>query len=135
MDDKDLQLVLEKQRKRYAVLRKMYEIVGDNTREHIPDDMMVEELEMTHEELSVIQHYLAEERLINYATFGNTSISHWGIKEMEDSITHPDRSTEHFASVVIQNFYGSVYGGVQGGGEHNTQTVLISSEEEKNEAQ
>ena len=65
---------------------------------------------------------------------GTTAISHRGIVEMEASILNPKHSTEHFASIVIQNFNGPVYGGVQGGGEGNTQTISIDQRED-NETQ
>ena len=128
MNHASLESIVEKQKKRYGVLRKLYEIAGDDPTLTVFDSVLVREEKLTFEELHRIQFYLFGEGLINRGS-GGATLTHDGIKEVEDSIQNPKQSTEHFMSVVIQHFYGNVEGGVQTGGVNNTQDVSIKTKE------
>jgi hypothetical protein len=123
MNHASLESITEKQKKRYQVLLKMYEMAGDDPQEGIRPQFFYETGLLLQKEVFVILAYLDNEGLIKR---GDTLyLTHKGIKEVEDSIQHPNRPTEHFPAIVIQHFYGNVKGGVQGGGINNVQTVTI----------
>jgi hypothetical protein len=126
MNHASLESVIEKQKKRYQVMLKMYEIAVDDQMKSISQDKLTEAAQIPKLELNRILRYLSEERLVELVTFATIAITHQGIKEVEDSIEHPNKPTEHFPAVVIQHFY-NVQGGVQVNGEGNSQTVSIIS--------
>jgi hypothetical protein len=127
MNHASLESIVEKQKKRYQVLLKIYEMAGDDPQHGIRPQFFYETGLLLQKEVFVILAYLDNEGLIKR---GETLyLTHKGIKEVEDSIQHPNRPTEHFSTVVIQHFYGDVKGGVQVNGEGNSQTVSIISGE------
>ena len=121
MDEK---VVAEKEAKRYAVLKRIYEDSGANPLNLVFEKTIAEKVGLSGEELAEALRYLSNEHLIKYATFGTVSIEHLGLKEIEDSVNRPSESTAHFASYTIQNFYGTVHN-IQGG-HHNVQNVVIN---------
>jgi hypothetical protein len=125
-------LMLEREQKRYRVLSRIYEESDGDPMVTVEEDTIIEKEGITAGELSEITRYLVEERLIKYFTFRAVAIDHLGIKEIEDSVKHPTRDTEHFQSTIIQHFYGTVHN-VQTGNQ-NTQTVAININPEFNEA-
>ena len=59
--------------------------------------------------------YLRNEGLIEAIAFGGIiKISHLGVKEYEDSVSHPDAPTTHFLPVNIVNNVISVQGNISG---------------------
>jgi hypothetical protein len=60
------------------------------------------------EEVTQAAKYLEGENLLKGTWFlgpkpPHVSITHWGVKEMEDSQTYPDRPTEHFPPAAVYN--------------------------------
>jgi hypothetical protein len=49
--------------------------------------------------------YLVAEGLLEYVTMGTVALTHWGLKEMEQSLAAPEEPTEHFPSLVIAQNY------------------------------
>ena len=108
-----LDSILEKQRKRYLVLLRIYELTDGNEQEILqlePPEGLDEK------ELMPIVDYLAGEGLIHrLATEAPLlQISHLGVTEVEQSLVNPQEPTEHFVATVIQHFHGNV-GSVQTG--------------------
>src|SRR5947207_4816613 len=108
-----LDSLLEKQRKRYLVLDKIYELTdGDESK-----ILMLEPPEEidSNEVLSIVR-YLAGEGLVESLADEAPllRISHQGVVEVEDSRLNPQEQTEHFSAQVIQHFHGTV-GSVQTG--------------------
>jgi hypothetical protein len=108
--------IVAKQRKRYALLKRVYELTnGDETKPIIlepPENIQPSEL------LSIIDYLSGEgllESLADNAPF--VRISHRGVVEVEESLLNPTKPTEHFLSQVIQHFHGSV-GSVQTGNQN-----------------
>ncbi len=113
--------ILEKQRKRYELLLKIYELTDG-------DENKMIQLEI-HEDLSPIEvqstiDYLAGEGLVNSLADEGLllSITHRGVVELEKSLVNPQEPTEHFPSQVIQNFHGIV-GSVQTGNQNVANVV------------
>lgn len=126
-------LILEKEQKRYRVLKRIYVESGGNPMVEVSEDTIIEKERISAGELvNEILRYLAEEHLIRYARFRTVAIDHLGIREIEDSVKHPNRDTEHFQSTIIQHFHAPVHN-VQTGNQ-NTQIVTINISPDFNEA-
>jgi len=123
MDDARSQLI-QRQAKRYQFLHFVFVESGASELKHVPNSRIKQELGLDEVEFADIWHYLRGEDLLRLGRVGACAISHRGIVEMEESLI-PQRSTEHFPSIVIQSFNGPVYGGVQGGGQENQQVVVV----------
>ena len=108
-----LDSLLEKQRKRYLVLDKIYELTeGDESK-----ILMLEPPEeIDANEVLAIIIYLAGEGLVESLADEAPllRISHRGVVEVEDSRLNPREATEHFPAQVIQHFHGTV-GSIQVG--------------------
>jgi hypothetical protein len=116
-----------KQRNRYLVLRKLYERSGGSERVNINFFDLAKEEGLSEEDAREIYDYLGREGLIgDRRAGGGVAISHRGIIEIEQSISNPQRPTEHFPPTIVQNFNAPIYGGIQTGGQHNVQNNTIS---------
>jgi hypothetical protein len=102
-----LDSIIEKQKERYKLLLKIYELTnGDET-----EILMLEPPEESDlKEIQSIIDYLAGEGLVeSLADEGAlVSITHRGVVEVEESLLNPKRSTEHFLPQVIQHFHATV---------------------------
>jgi len=116
-----LDSILEKQKKRYSLLHKIYELTdGDESKiiqVEVPKEMEPEELQ------SAID-YLAGEGLVD--SFADQAlllqITHRGVVELEKSFLNPKEPTEHFSPKVIQHFHAPV-GSVQTGNQNIANVV------------
>ncbi len=120
MDNADL--VSQKQRKRYEILLSLWRASNGTAHRNINfleicSNLGIDDFEEAQEYLN----YFAAEGLINNNAGFEIGLSHKGIVEIENSIYHPQKSTEHFPSTIIQNFNAPV-GSVQTG-PHNTSNV------------
>jgi DNA-binding PadR family transcriptional regulator len=128
--------VISEDKIRYTVLRKLYEKAGPKDYVIIPYRDVFTEEELNENQVHSIVKYLENEGLIKVNWNGGDapvlSITHKGIKEVEQSIKQPDKPTEHFQTGVIQNFYGIV-GAVQTGN-NNTANVTQNNSLDISEA-
>ncbi len=120
MDNADL--VSQKQSKRYEILLSLWHASNGTAHKgviflEICRNLGIDDFEEAEEYL----HYFAAEGLINNKAGFEIGLSHKGIVEIENSISYPQKSTEHFPSTIIQNFNAPV-GSVQTG-PHNTSNV------------
>jgi hypothetical protein len=117
--------VINEDKIRYTVLRKLYEKAGPSEDLIIPYRDLVTEEELNENQVRPIVKYLENEGLTKVNLNGGDapvlSITHQGIKEVEQSIKQPDKPTEHFQPIVIQTFLGPV--GVVQTGNDNTANV------------
>lgn len=120
---------MEKQKKRYALLLRIYDLTdGDENKLiqlEIPEDL-------DRNEVQSIVDYLSGEGLVqSLADEGLLlSITHQGVVELEKSLVNPKESTEHFPTQVIQHFHGLV-GFVQTGNQNVanvTQSINVGSD-------
>ena len=124
----DKSLFEEKRRKRYTLLRKVYDEAKGSQHNPAPFFSIAEKEGLSREEAEDIYYYLFEERLIkDFAVGTSVVITHRGIVEVEESIRNPGKPTEHFTPSITQHFNAPVHGGVQVGGHKNTQNVNITS--------
>jgi len=116
-----------KQRNRYHLLRKLYEQSGGSERVNINFFDLAKKEGLSEEDARDIHDYLWREKLIgDRRAGGGVAISHRGIIEIEQSISNPQRPTEHFPLTIFQHFNAPIYGGIQTGGQHNVQHNTIS---------
>lgn len=125
-----LEIVQEKQRRRYLMLHKLWEAVEG--REHKTVDFMkvATQAGFSEEEAEEIYNYFTDEGFFaDRRVVWGVSLSHKAIVEIEQSITRPNRGTEHFPSTVIQNFNAPVGSVLTGAGSvaHVTQNFGTSA--------
>jgi hypothetical protein len=111
----DLKTIEERQQKRYRLFKTIYDCTGDSTSEgaHFTEVFMKAGFDEHDEEGHRILDYLYQKGLLsNRVGIGGLALSHEGIREIEQSILHPESSTEHFKPGVVQHFYAAV-GAVQ----------------------
>ncbi len=107
------QRVLERQEKRYRLLRHLYDATDGGLHASISLADLAAEAGLSDSEGDAALDYLAEEGLVEYEAFGPMiSITHRGVIEVEQSINQPEQSTEHFPTHITQHFHASV-GAVQ----------------------
>jgi hypothetical protein len=128
-NDDDKQFVLDQQRKRFTVLKFIWEKTRTLPKNHLLNFAILEDIAdnvgIYDVELFEILQYLQSEGLIELIRymgqkFPVSRITHQGKIEIEAAITKPHQGTEHFVESVIMIFNGQV-GAVQTG--ENTATV------------
>lgn len=121
------QRVLERQEKRYRLLRHLYDATDGGVHASVSLADVAGEGNLCEADADAALNYLVEENLVKLEAFGPMiSITHRGVVEVEQSINRPEQSTEHFPTHVTQYFYASV-GAVQNGSQntaHVTQNEL-----------
>lgn len=120
---------------RLRVMTEIFEAAHGNRHEYVQIDPIREKLQLSDEEMADACNYLEGEGLIEALPglwgrdFPQTvTLTHWGIREVEQSQEHPEEPTEHFPSLVsvTQIFHGDVVGSpIQAGSPGATQTTTI----------
>lgn len=109
------------------MLRRVYEETDGNERSMVNFFTLAEKEGFDESYAIEIYDYLRSEGLFGHEQVdGSLSLSHRGVLEVEQSIIYPQKPTDHFPATVIQNFSGPIYGGVQTGGQNNTQHVSVN---------
>jgi hypothetical protein len=103
----------EKQRVRYQLLAKLYELSDGSRRNRVRVEDLMKESAIDRKDFYHVLQYLTDEGLASKSNL-IVSLTHEGIVEFEDSLRSPTESTTHFPAPVIQHFHGPV-GAVQTG--------------------
>ena len=111
----------EKQRQRYLVLSKLYELTDSSPVRRVEADVVREATGLTEVTFHDCVQYLRGEGLLKTSNLV-LELTHAGIVEYERSLERPDAPTEHFPVQVIQQFNAPV-GAVQTGA-HVTANVV-----------
>jgi len=112
--DSSLEFILKKQQNHYRILKAIYD-AGSNEYTPINIDRLGRKIGFTQQEIDDAELYLLGQGLIDrFTDQGSIRLTHRGTVEVENSVLHPDKPTEHFSIQVIQNFYSTV-GAVQTG--------------------
>ena len=90
---------------RFAYLRAVYDAADGNERAMVPMREIGESLGFDYSQSDTIVTYLDGEGLLKWAAFGLVSLTHWGLKEVEEALSRPDEPTEHFPAYVIAQNY------------------------------
>lgn len=116
-------IVLDKQRRRYQLILEIWKRVnGEALYKSVNFREVANSIGFSEDEINDTFNYFYSEGFFGSSSIDLTiSLSHRAIVEIENSITNPRQSTEHFPSTIIQNFNAPV-GSVQTGN-HNTANV------------
>lgn len=92
-----LDKLLEIKRKRFQFLKSLYEITGGNLFASVNMWELGQELGFTRSDTDLIVQYLVGEGLVKYFTLGGgIVITHWGVVQVEEALTQPDKPTQYF---------------------------------------
>jgi hypothetical protein len=119
--------LIEKGKIRYQTLLEIYELTKDDRQSPINFNRLRPVADPNRHELDEAIAYLRDEGLVEQNGMF-VSITPKGVREVEQSISNPQRPTEHFQPAVIQYFQAPIYGGVQTGGQGNVQNISIRME-------
>src|SRR5262245_47883454 len=118
---------------RFRFLRALYEASGGSQWEWPEANDIAVALGFDRELTARITDYLADEGLIQYRALGGIiGITHQGIREVEDAVSHPDKPTQYFPAVNVINI-GSLVGSsiLQGSpGSHQSTRISHSGQRE-----
>ena len=120
--------IKKKQRLRLEMLKKCYEVSDGSERKIIDMWSIGKSLGMSHKETKDVTRYLSGESLVECrALGGKISITHWGIKEVEQAILNPNESTEHFLPINFLKIDTVIDSQIQQGTVQSTQNQKINS--------
>jgi hypothetical protein len=106
MDDPTTQLLLRRQKSRLDLLRTLYRMAGGNRLRGFQEADLKAEMGVSDEEFEIAIMQLDADGLVECP--GVVRITTEGIRELEQMIIAPGRSTEHFAAQVVQHFHAAV---------------------------
>lgn len=121
----------EIKRKRFLFLNRLYEITEGNEYSHVNKWRLGQGLGFESNETKLITQYLKGEGLIEYTTLdGGISITHFGVLQVEEAISNPEKPTYYFPPVTnIINIQKMVNSQIQQGTTHSTQTGSFNSQD------
>lgn len=114
----------EREKQRYLMLRKVYDATEGSVRTLVSFEELAQEAGLSTEDAQLAEEYLIGEGLIEGATLLHVTLTHRGMMEVESSMRHPSKPTEHFGPTTILNFHAPV--GVVQNGSGNTANVSQS---------
>lgn len=125
---------LEDRRQRRATfMHALYDLVDASTLASAMPSEVGERTGLAPAEAESVVEYLQNDGLIEPCSLaGDVSITHRGVKEVEQSLARPDEPTEHFPAATVY-VSGDVYG-LQAGTSHSTQHVEAVLEADTHEA-
>lgn len=119
----------ELRKKRFQFLHRLYEKTEGNEHEMINMWDLGKELGFEKAETDRISQYLVGEYLMEYAAMGGIiAITHQGVIEVENAISHPEEATQYFPPVNIINIHHMQNSQIQQGTVESTQSQHLESE-------
>jgi len=125
-----MQDIERKKIQRFKVLQELYK--QTNGDEHVFANIndICKKIGVPHSEYNALSKYLEGESLIEFRALGGiVSISHWGVKEIEEAHSNPDNPTEHFPAfnvVYVENMNNSQ---IQQGNVGSSQSMINNDNE------
>jgi len=123
--------LLQKQKNRFILLQKLYELTDGLAERHTIDIREIGiELGMTSDLALNTFEYLKGEGLVKWMALGGYgTITHWGIKEVEDALVQ--RPTAHFPAniIILTNSPGAT---VNAGSNNNNPTIFDQRNQQVN---
>jgi predicted transcriptional regulator len=114
----------QKKKDRFDYLNKLYEEAEGSLKAAFNMEDIGREMKFSYEQTSNIVDYLINEGLIEpYALGGSITLTHYGVKEIEQAYEDPELPTEHFAPVNHIHIHSSGQGNIINTGNSNTFTV------------
>lgn len=110
-------------KKRFQYLNLLYEKTGGDKFNRVSMWELGNELGFERDETHSITQYLTGEGLMEYAALeGIIAITHYGVKEVEKALIHPEQPTHYFPPVNIINIEHMEGSQIQQGTISSTQT-------------
>jgi hypothetical protein len=113
----------EKQRRRAAFLRALYEATDGDRLDGVDPAELGAMIGMSSPETDAVVNYLCDEQLVEFQTLGLLSITHPGVAEVEAGMRRPTEDTSHFPGSVIVQVFGDVNAPLQAAGFGNMQQI------------
>ena len=105
MDD-----LAKKKAQRYLYLKRLYDLADGDTFPIFGFAEIGNQLGWDEVTTDKVINYLRDEGLIRFVTFGTVSITHAGVKQIENAADHPDQPTRYFpaSSLIIISASGDI---------------------------
>jgi DNA primase large subunit len=110
----------EKEIDRFLFLQKLYEITEGNSSLVVRE--FGKQLGFEKEKIDNIENYLTNEGLIKPIGRGEISITHYGVTEIEKSISNPNSSTSYFPAINVIHIETMDNSAIEQGTSYSTQT-------------
>jgi hypothetical protein len=111
---------------RFQFLRLLYDKSGGNRRNVFIMWEIGKELGLSRDETESVTQYLHGENLLEHKTMGGgIVITHLGVREVEDALSHPEQPTQYFPPVNIINIHHMQGSQIQQGVTGSTQLGLF----------
>jgi hypothetical protein len=103
----DREILAIKEQNRYKILKYFYDLYTNNPPNSIFDldkirRCFARENEMSDDIFDLEYRYLTQKNLLEGMTFSHSTITQYGVDEIESLIKNPDKSTNHFSSELIK---------------------------------
>ncbi|MRG97660.1 hypothetical protein GF068_37915 [Polyangium spumosum] len=102
---------------RHALLRAVYEMANGEPGSYSYEGLYKcsESIGLSREETDSAFEWLVDRDLLARFATGYFELTRYGADEIEDSLRHPEKETEHFAPIVNMNIYGGNVGAIHTG--------------------
>jgi hypothetical protein len=119
----------DKKKDRFLFLKKLYDTTDGNSGYIVNMWDLGSELGFNREKIHNLVDYLSDKGLLEHKTLGGgISITHYGIVEIEDSLSHPNSSTDHFLPINVIHIENMTNSAIQQGTSHSTQTINFNAD-------
>jgi len=118
--------------KRFQYLHLLWEKTDGNIRAREDMDALGELLGYSKQEIEKVVQYLVDEYLVKYAGLSKLiEITHEGVKEIEEALSHPEEPTHYFPPVNIINVHHMEGSQIQQGTVSSSQSGTFITENKK----
>lgn len=113
----------ELRKKRFQFLELLYHKSGGSQLKHLEMWDLGNEVAFSREETQTICEYLDGEGLLKHVTVGGgIAITHHGVREIEEALSHPERPTHYFPAVNVIHIHHMEQSQIQQGTVGSTQS-------------
>jgi len=121
MSQEDIQA---RQQERFNVIKKIYDLSDGNPSRSVTWRGRGNIFNLDDQKTLAIIRYLSQEELVDAITSNSVQITNLGVNEVEDKITNPQNSTEHFSQnvIIIEHMENSA---IQQGTVDSNQVLII----------
>ncbi len=91
----------KKKAQRYIYLKHLYDLADGDTVQSFAFEEIGNQLGWDNSTRDKVENYLQEEGLIDFPSFGQVSITHKGVRQIEQAIDHSDQPSRYFPPVSL----------------------------------
>jgi len=119
----------EKRKRRFIYLNALYEKTDGDTFKHVSMLDLGRGIGFSDEETQNVVNYLNGENLLEIVEFqGIIAISHYGVVNVEEALSSPEKETHYFPPVVnVMNVHTMIGSQIQQGTTGSSQAITLSS--------